>query len=193
MVVPPNSTAMTSKDALRSQMRRVRRDFVASLAPNERSALHRALAAQVRAHLPSAGVIGSYYPYGSEIDPAQVDTEASAVGLSLSYPWFATRGSEMLFRARGAMVPGPFGFPQPVPDLPLAFPGYLFVPLVAVDLAGYRIGQGAGHYDRMLVDRTIKTIGLAYDVQVVDRIVPDPWDVPLQAIATPTRWIEIGG
>ena len=73
-------------------------------------------------------------------------------------------------------------------------PSAVLVPLVAVDRAGNRIGHWRGHYDRALAalrgDGGVRTIGLAWDVQLRDDTSPaDAWDVPMDAVATPTRWM----
>jgi 5-formyltetrahydrofolate cyclo-ligase len=66
---------------------------------------------------------------------------------------------------------------------------------VGVDRQGNRIGQGAGHYDRALqslrADGSPRTIGLAWDVQLVESVPADPWDQPLDYVITPSRTIEI--
>jgi 5-formyltetrahydrofolate cyclo-ligase len=37
---------------------------------------------------------------------------------------------------------------------------------------------------------TVYTIGLAWEMQILDEAIPaDPWDMPLDAIATPKEWI----
>ena len=84
----------------------------------------------------------------------------------------------------------------------------VFVPLVAVDPSGTRLGMGAGFYDRYFAFRQSgsgwrrpRLIGLAYDFQRVDRIERAPWDVPLDAVLTEagvfrtgrnTRWRDSG-
>jgi len=67
--------------------------------------------------------------------------------------------------------------------------------LVAADRLGTRIGHGKGHYDRALAHLreggTVFTIGLAWEPQILDEAIPaDPWDMKLDAIATPKEWIE---
>jgi 5-formyltetrahydrofolate cyclo-ligase len=62
------------------------------------------------------------------------------------------------------------------------------VPCVAVDTAGHRIGFGAGYYDRALAEAVgVVRLGVAFEVQVVDRIEPAPWDVPLDVVVTEAR------
>lgn len=66
----------------------------------------------------------------------------------------------------------------------------IFLPLVAFDAHGNRLGRGAGHYDKTLnyakqkEGRLPFLIGLAYDFQKVSEIVPDKWDVPMNMIIT---------
>lgn len=67
----------------------------------------------------------------------------------------------------------------------------IFLPLVAFDLAGNRIGMGAGYYDRtlnMLKPRKIwlkpRLIGVGYAFQQVKSIKTNNWDVPMHFIST---------
>ena len=77
------------------------------------------------------------------------------------------------------------------PDVPhhLALePGELdiiFMPLVAFDEYGTRLGMGAGYYDRTLSgEKRPLLIGVAYEFQRLAYIAPQPWDVPLAGIVT---------
>lgn len=67
----------------------------------------------------------------------------------------------------------------------------IFVPLVAFDETGNRIGMGGGYYDRTLAflhSRQYwlrpKLIGVAHDFQRVEKIAAESWDIPLPAIVT---------
>lgn len=72
----------------------------------------------------------------------------------------------------------------------------IICPLTAVDLNGNRMGMGGGFYDTTLgksyqsgAKKPLK-IGWCYDFQVVEQLAHQPWDVPLDALITPTgiRW-----
>ncbi|MGD4317440.1 5-formyltetrahydrofolate cyclo-ligase, partial [Xanthomonas citri pv. citri] len=68
----------------------------------------------------------------------------------------------------------------------------LFMPLVAADKIGNRIGMGGGYYDRTLAKAKNKPlkIGWAYDFQLVDKLDSNPWDIKLDALITPSKlWI----
>ena len=65
----------------------------------------------------------------------------------------------------------------------------LFVPLVAFDEQGQRLGMGAGYYDRYLgrIPHTLRplVIGLAHELQRSgDLLNAAPWDVPLDGVVT---------
>jgi 5-formyltetrahydrofolate cyclo-ligase len=70
----------------------------------------------------------------------------------------------------------------------------VLTPLVAFDDRGVRIGVGRGYYDRcfkFLHARSTwhrpKLLGVAYELQHVHTIAPEPWDVPLWGAITEAR------
>jgi len=74
----------------------------------------------------------------------------------------------------------------------------IICPLVAVDKNGNRMGMGGGFYDTTLsksyqsgAKKPLK-IGWCYDFQVVEQLERQSWDVPLDAIITPSglRWFR---
>jgi len=87
-----------------------------------------------------------------------------------------------------------FGLRQPPPGAPE-------VPASAVDEEvdailvlglgfddrGFRLGHGGGYFDRFLAGRTVPAIGLAFEMQVVDRVPDEPHDVPMSVLVTERR------
>ena len=61
----------------------------------------------------------------------------------------------------------------------------IIVPGVAFDKCGYRIGYGGGYYDRFLsnLDHVTK-ISLAFNMQLIDKIPRDHFDIPVNYIIT---------
>ena len=73
----------------------------------------------------------------------------------------------------------------------------ILMPLVGFDKHKNRLGMGGGFYDKTLSFhkqlknfRVPKLFGLAFDSQEVDKLITQPWDVPLNGIITPTRFIK---
>jgi 5-formyltetrahydrofolate cyclo-ligase len=191
MAVP--SPFPSDKSALRAEALRRRRDFARALTAEARSALEAGLASQVLPRLNDVKVIAIYHPLASEIGPGAILAGLAPV-VRIVFPWFADRESPMLWREGPTAAPGPWGIPQPHGDAAVLTPDVVLVPLVLVDRQGARIGHGQGHYDRALaalrVTGPIRAIGLAWPDQIVDSpIAADPWDIPLDAIATPEEWI----
>ncbi len=90
-------------------------------------------------------------------------------------------------------VSGAFGIPEPVDGEVVALADHdaVLVPLIAFDGRCRRLGQGGGFYDRALARLGSVTggqrpvlVGVAYGFQQVDRVPQEPWDVPLDAVAT---------
>jgi 5-formyltetrahydrofolate cyclo-ligase len=94
------------------------------------------------------------------------------------------------------MVKGAFGILEPLPSLPLidvTAVDLIFTPTLACDCQGFRLGYGAGYYDRFFADvNDCDRRGHSYRVGVLFAetfgvaIPKDPWDIPMQAVCTET-------
>lgn len=65
----------------------------------------------------------------------------------------------------------------------------VFLPLLAFDEQGHRLGMGAGYYDRHFAFRQHMNtqpllIGLAHEIQKAESLPVEPWDVSLDIIIT---------
>ena len=191
MAVP--SPSFSSKSDLRAEALQARRAYADSLTPDLRADLEAKLAEIVLPHLIGARVIAGYHPLRAEISPYPI-LASLGEGQAAVLPWFLDRDARMIFRRAPAMEPSPWGVLQPSPDAEALAPDLVLVPLVAADRKGTRIGHGKGHYDRALSHLrdggAVFTIGLGWEWQIYDDPIPaDPWDMPLDAIATPKEWI----
>jgi len=67
----------------------------------------------------------------------------------------------------------------------------IIIPGVAFDLRGNRIGRGFGYYDNFLrkIPSSTKIIALAFEIQIVKRIIADKNDMPVHEIITEKRII----
>jgi len=182
------------KAQMRSEMLERRRGYARSLNPELRGRLEAQLAAIVVPHLALARIVAAYHPLRDEISPYPI-LERLGPGQRAVLPWFLDRDARMLFREAPATEPSPWGVLQPGAEADALAPDLVLVPLVAADRHGARIGHGKGHYDRALAHLreggAVATIGIAWDFQIVDQAIDaDSWDVPLDAIATPSEWIQ---
>jgi 5-formyltetrahydrofolate cyclo-ligase len=68
-----------------------------------------------------------------------------------------------------------------------------FVPALAVDHDGTRLGRGGGSYDRALarMPPDVVVAALLYDNEFVADLPRDPWDRPVSAVITPAGWHRI--
>lgn len=90
--------------------------------------------------------------------------------------------------------PGRFGILEPLPEFvrPTDPPdsAVVLVPGIAFTRDGYRIGYGGGYFDRFLADFGGVSIGLAFDLQILQRETTDaaslfqPHDAPVDIVVT---------
>ncbi|WP_298734649.1 5-formyltetrahydrofolate cyclo-ligase [uncultured Chitinophaga sp.] len=115
-----------------------------------------------------------------------------AVQLVLAKAFLATGEMEhYLWEPHTILVKSKYGIPEPAGGSLIApeMLDLVFVPLLAFDHSGQRVGYGKGMYDRFLKQCRpgVRTIGLSL-FEPVDRITDtDPRDVPLHTVITPEK------
>jgi 5-formyltetrahydrofolate cyclo-ligase len=185
------------RDELRRQLRQRRR----TLPPSDRAAAARSFASILQRHLllRAGRRIAAYIAHGSEADLSEVVALARKCRCTVYLPAVTghrDRRMEFLrFDPRAALRTNRYGIAEPDPRIARRISvrqlDLVLVPLVAFDARGWRLGSGAGYYDRALRHLRIgrrwrrpRLIGVAYELQRIDRLDPAPWDVPLDAILT---------
>lgn len=179
-----------TKAELRGRLRETRKRLKAAL-PNAGRDLAAGLDA-VLASLPAPPRTAAVYlPLGSEIDTAPLAVELARRGFALALPRVDAAGSPLSFRTwtpGDPLEPDLQGCAAPLGSAPTVEPDLVFVPLVAFDAEGGRLGQGGGYYDRTLDGfagpHRPAVIGLAFSGQAVERIPRDPHDQKLDGILT---------
>lgn len=96
------------------------------------------------------------------------------------------------------LIRSDFGILEPEGNIQHKYTGFndnnklMLLPGLAFDIAGNRIGYGAGYYDRYLGkfprNKWVK-LALAYDFQLTDRLDAGVYDVPADYIITPDKYI----
>jgi 5-formyltetrahydrofolate cyclo-ligase len=141
-------------------------------------------------HVEAGEVVALYAAKGSEVDTTEIDAAARARGLEVAYPRVIGDAIALAFHpARiDELVPARFGLREPPPHAPeieLARIAVFFVPGLAFDRGGGRVGWGRGHYDATLAAApSARRVGLAFDFQLVDGVPREPHDTMLHVILT---------
>jgi 5-formyltetrahydrofolate cyclo-ligase len=168
-----------------------RRAYVESLDEQEKSRLEQALAGVLQPLFERSRIVGAYCPLPGEISPIPAMELARSREITTAFPAFANHQDPFRFLAGEPTEEGPWSIFPPPQDSSHVYPDLVLLPLVAIDRLGTRLGQGKGHYDRVVDDlrsRGALLIGLGWDVQMLDSTIPaDPWDVPLDGFASPSR------
>lgn len=183
---------IAEKAALRRAARALRRAAFHSQAG---AALANLFPPGLLAASPAAG----YWPMGSEIDPRPLLLRLRAHGADLLLPRIGVHGGlpEFLpWRPDAPLTPDAYGVPAPAPAAGAPQqPRLLLVPLLAFDRSGGRLGQGGGHYDRVLAQlqpQGALAVGLAYAAQELPAVPREPHDQTLDWVVTEREAICCG-
>jgi 5-formyltetrahydrofolate cyclo-ligase len=185
----------TSRTALRIQMRAQRQALGVAAQREAATGFARNFS-----HCPlfrSSRHIAFYLANDGELDPAILLQRAWDMGKVCYLPVITPRQS-LWFAAYADGDPlkvNRFGIPEPTrPGLTLVSARVLdliLTPLVTFDDRGHRLGMGGGFYDRTLsflrhrhAWHKPRLVGVAHDWQRVAVLSAEPWDVPLDGVAT---------
>lgn len=147
------------------------------------------LAEHVLHDWPIAGgaVVSGFWPMSGEIDIRPLLEALHARGHVIVLPVTPHRGQPLSFRRWTpdmAMLRERFGTWCPPKGAEFT-PDVLFIPLLAWDRSGRRLGYGGGYYDRTLPRLPAAVaIGCAFAAQELDVVPAADYDARLQAVAT---------
>jgi 5-formyltetrahydrofolate cyclo-ligase len=143
--------------------------------------------------------IALYLSNDNEVKPEQLFPAAWKLNKAFYLPilkpkpltglWFG------LYKAKRQLILNRFSIPEPPLSQKIITPAWTldiaFVPLVAFDPQGNRLGMGGGFYDRTFSYlrrqqqlKKPRLIGLAFECQKVDQLPNQAWDVPLDGVIT---------
>lgn len=136
-------------------------------------------------------VVAGYWPIATEIDDRPLLARLHERGYVGALPLVVARAAPLVFRRWAPLdevEPGEHETWQPKPAAPEVVPDALIVPLLAFDAAGWRLGQGAGYYDRTLAAlraaAPVVAIGMAYAAQRFDAVPHGPLDQRMDWLLT---------
>jgi 5-formyltetrahydrofolate cyclo-ligase len=181
-----------SPASLRRQLRAARRTIDAN---TQHRHAYQAAALFAVTRLPLCrGRFALYLPNDGELDPTPIAQRLLDAGRTVAVP-VVGRGRRLTFyqyRVDAPLVHNRFGIAEPDPrraaKVPLMTLAVVFVPLVAFDDAGFRLGMGGGYYDATFAahGRALR-VGLAHEAQRCAAVPHRPWDVSLDIIITEAR------
>jgi 5,10-methenyltetrahydrofolate synthetase len=164
----------------------------------ERSALpastveasRRAIDAALERSFPGLGRlrVAFCWPIKNEYDARHFAKTLRDRGALTALPVVVGRGQPLVFREWHPgvrLAKGALDIPYPV-DSGEVTPQAVLLPMNGWDQGGYRLGYGAGFFDRTLASLPEKpvVIGVTYELARLETIFPQPWDVPMDYVVT---------
>lgn len=140
--------------------------------------------------------VAGYWPVGGEIDPRPLMAALAKAGRTVALPRMESRAGPARFlawRSGETLSADAFGVPSPPPTGADLSPRLILAPLLAFDRAGRRLGQGGGHYDRIISlyrAHGCVAVGVAYAEQEMERVPSGAHDAHLDWVITPKEAIR---
>lgn len=143
-------------------------------------------------------IIAGYWPIADEIDVRPLISQLHKAGSSVALPVVVGVDKPLIFRIWEpgiSLDDGGFSTRHPSSEQAEVSPEILLVPMLAFDIQGQRLGWGGGFYDRTLsklrAQRSVMTVGVAYQTQQVDFVPHTKTDEPLDWVVTDLGVLEI--
>lgn len=186
------------RQAIRQTIRQQRQ----TLTTQQQIAAQQAIAQQVQTQqlIQANDKIALYLANDGEVNPHAIIEYAWQIGAEVFLPVLHSfaRGhlAFLKYHPDTQLIKNKFGIPEPQLNVQYICPPnqltHVFMPLVAFDDKGNRMGMGGGFYDRSfaLSHPSQLKIGLAHDCQQVPALPTESWDVPLNMILTPSQMIK---
>jgi len=134
----------------------------------------------------------------NEVETEEMIKEALKLGKHVLVPITDLVEDKIIFseiKSFDDLVPSTFDILEPMPELRRILPyeaiRLVVVPGIVFDLDGHRVGYGLGFYDKVLAELTkyVTKIGLAFELQVVEKLPNESHDIKLDKIVTEERII----
>ncbi len=187
----PGPLIEAEKAALRRQLRETRRRIPPLARRRAAARVARRIAALARQRAPAH--IAAYHAAGAELDLSAAVQRLRRGGFALLVPRLGADGMAFVrWPNPSGWMRGAHGIQIPRRQHPvrLGRRDLVLVPLLGVDEAGYRLGQGGGCYDRYFggTRRRPFLVGIAYDQQCLASVPRADWDLRLDALITPSAY-----
>lgn len=129
--------------------------------------------------------IGIYMSFGDEVHTIEIIRYCFLNGIYVAVPKIEKGTMEFYWiNSFSDVAEGHFKVMEPTTKKIAQKVDVQFVPMLAFDVLGNRIGYGKGYYDRYLTCFDGKVIGLAYEEQRSDAVPTEPHDQKIDCIVT---------
>ena len=179
------------KHNIRNQIKNRLKELV-----NKESAAKKILS-NIQPLIDSVSTVAIYHANGCELNLDEVIRYCLSKGKKLYQPVSYRHSKQMLLMQYNANYVDIFSPQEFIPNNTYEWYNLdlILLPLIAVDKRGYRLGKGGGYYDATLANVVQGTsfpilCGIGFDVQLVEQIPNDNWDIRLNYFASECRLIK---
>ena len=141
----------------------------------------------------NAKTVATYYPVGSEVSTLKILSSVLRMKKHLALPLVEDATAIIFAEVKDLekdLETGRYKIMEPKKHcLHTNKIDLVLVPGIAWDEHGHRLGYGKGYYDRYLANLQSKTVGLAYDFQILEKIPHEKNDFSVNLIVTEKRVI----
>jgi 5-formyltetrahydrofolate cyclo-ligase len=139
-----------------------------------------------------------YVSYDNEVNTHDMIKKCMPIGKNVFVP-ICNKEDKILFLSKiekwTDLKPGSFDILEPKKDKIKQVSIYkidlTLIPGIGFDEQGFRLGHGFGYYDKLLKNSTNAiNIGLAFEIQIVEKIPIELHDLPVDLIITEKRVIK---
>jgi len=136
--------------------------------------------------------VSIFQPYNNEIDTNDLINFLFSKRIPISLPCIIEESNQMIFREwknGDELIKGKYGILEPSEKNKVIIPSVLFVPLLAFDDNGNRLGYGGGYYDKYIEDlenkeNMVLKVGVGYSFQKIHEVPNNSMDKKLNWILT---------
>ena len=138
------------------------------------------------------GTLAICWPFMNEYDSRFLAHRLRERGAHTALPVVVAPRQPLIFRPwkpGDELAKGVYDIPYPASGDPVV-PDYALVPMNGFDAGGYRLGYGGGFFDRTLTHlratdpKRPVAIGVTYELARMETIHPQPYDIPMDYVAT---------
>ncbi len=167
-----STTSAAAKEQLRSEILLHLRQLSASDKQRQSTSIQNLLSEELKSET------GVWVGYQSLINEPALDWSALAPQIQWAFP--QTEGQQMHFRLKATgFEKSKLGVQEPVDGdvVPLQAIKGVVIPALAFDRQGFRLGRGAGFYDRSLNQFKNKKIGVCFESSLLDECPHEAHDI----------------